>query len=101
LGKGITSVYCTNVICYAVVYETSGRRDALELYKSWTMDIQFWNLKLKGSVWVSLNRISEVVYRVESLEVQRYRKKKFGTENMRICIIFTPSPHIIRVIKSS
>lgn len=70
------------------------------------MDIKFWNLKLKGSVWVrvkedSLKRISEVVYRVESLGVQRFRKKKFGTEKNRIFMIFTPKPHIIRVIKSS
>jgi hypothetical protein len=69
-------------------------------------DIQFWNLKLKGSVCVrvmedSLKRISEVVYRVESLGVQRFRKKKFGTEKIRIFMTFTPKPHTIRVIKSS
>jgi hypothetical protein len=49
------------------------------------MDIEFWNLKLKGSVCVrvkedSLKTASEVLYRVESLGVQRFRKKSFGTE---------------------
>lgn len=59
------------------------------------MDIWFWNFKLKESVWVrvkedSLKRISEVVYRVESLGIQTFRKKNFGTEKIRKFIIFTP-----------
>ena len=69
------------------------------------MDIQFCNYKLKGSVWVrdredSLKRISEVVYRVESLGEQRFRKKTFGTEKT-IFMNFTLSPHVIRLIDSS
>lgn len=70
------------------------------------MDIQFCNFKLKGFVWVrvkedSLKRISEVVHRVESLGIPRFRKKYFGTEKIMIFTIFTPSTYIIRVIKSS
>jgi len=70
------------------------------------MDIRFCNFKLKGSVWVrvkedSLKRISEVVHRAESLGIQRFSKKYFGTEKIRIFTIFTPSTHIIRVTKST
>jgi hypothetical protein len=58
----------------------------------------FYNFKLKGSVWVrvkedSLKRISEVVYRVECLGVQRFRKKSSALKNEDIYDFYPITTH--------